>query len=171
MDKYNALVWETASEQNTSEFAIERSLNGRDNWEVIGTERAAGNSDVAVSYSFDDMRPTSQAYYRLNTIDLDGSSQTSNIVSIKRDVRGFDVVLVAPNPTTAKTTVTFESLNNAQVNAVLTDITGKVITTLTQDAISGLNNMTIDLSNTPSGVYFLTMNNGVNNITRRIVKN
>ena len=171
MDKYNTLKWETAAELNTSEFAIERSLNGRDNWEVIGIERAAGNSDEAISYSFDDMRPATQAYYRLNTIDFDGSAQVSNIVSIKRDANDFDVILVAPNPTTAKATVTFESNKDAQVNATVTDITGKVISTLTQGAISGLNNMTIDLSNAPSGVYFLTMNNGVNNITRRIVKN
>ena len=171
MNKYNTLKWETASEQNTSEFAIERSLDGRTNWEVIGTEKATGNSDVNVTYSFDDMRPVSHAYYRLNTIDLDGSAQTSNIISIKRAAADFDVVLVAPNPTTSKTVVTFESSKDANVNAVVTDITGKVISTLTQDAISGLNNMTIDLSNTPSGVYFLTMNNGVNNITRRIVKN
>ncbi len=171
MDKYNALAWETASEQNTSEFAIERSLDGRTNWKVIGTERAAGNSDVNITYSFDDMRPATQGYYRLRTIDLDGSSQVSNIVSIKRDAAGFDIVLVAPNPTASQAVVTFESAKDANVNAVVTDITGKVISTLTQDAIRGLNNMTIDLSNAPSGVYFLTMNNGVNNITRRIVKN
>ena len=171
MDKYNAIKWETASEFNTAEFAIERSLNGRDNWDVIGTERAAGNSDAIIAYNFDDMHPVTQAYYRLRTIDLDGSAQTSNIVSIKRGATGFDVVLVAPNPTTAKTVVTFESLQDARVDAMVTDITGKVISTLTQDAIRGLNNMTIDLSNAPSGVYFLTMNNGVNNITRRIVKN
>jgi hypothetical protein len=170
MDKYNTLKWETATEFNTSEFAIERSLDGRNNWELVGTERAAGNSDANLTYSFDDMRPVSQAYYRLHTIDLDGTSQVSNIVSIKRDATGFDVILVAPNPTTAKTVVTFESLKDARVDAMVTDITGKVISTLTQDAIGGLNSMTIDLSNAPSGVYFLTMNNGVSNITRRIVK-
>lgn len=171
MDKYNTLKWETASEQNTFEFAIERSFNGRDNWEVIGTERAAGNSGAVLDYSFDDMRPATQGYYRLNVIDLDGSAQTSGIVSIKRDAGGFDVVMVAPNPTTAKTTVTFESLNDAQVDAVVTDITGKVVSIVTQNAERGTNNMTIDLTNTPVGVYFLTMTNGVRNITCRIVKN
>ena len=171
MDKYNALTWETASEYNTSEFAVERSLNGRDNWELIGTERAAGNSDTNITYNFDDMRPVSHGYYRLNTIDLDGSSQVSNIVSIKRDAAGFDVVLVAPNPTTARTVVTFESANDRSVNVIVTDITGKIISNLAQEAIGGLNNMTIDLSNTPSGVYFLSMNNGETSITRRIVKN
>ena len=171
MDKYNTLKWATATEQNTAEFAVERSLDGRNDWAVIGTTPAAGNSDTEITYGFDDMRPATQGYYRLRTIDLDGTSQVSNIISIKRDAGAFDVTLIAPNPTFAETIVTFESLEATKVQAIVTDITGKTVSVATQDAERGVNNMTIDLTNAPSGVYFLTMHNGETNITRRIVKN
>ncbi len=171
MDKYNALKWETAAEQNTDVFSIERSLNGQNDWRAIGETAAAGYSDAAITYTFDDMNPAAQAYYRLRTVDFDGSSQVSNIITIKRETTGFDVVLVAPNPTTRKTTVTYESLEAVQVQTVITDITGKTVSVLSQNAERGTNTLTVDLTDAPSGVYFLNMNDGRNSVTRRVVKN
>ena len=40
----NLLTWQTATEQNSSLFNIERSTNGQTNWTTIGTVKAAGNS-------------------------------------------------------------------------------------------------------------------------------
>ena len=67
------IIWKTASEQNSSHFAIQRSENGN-NWTNIGTVPAAGNSSSERSYSFTDYTPLSfPAFYRIAEFDIDGS--------------------------------------------------------------------------------------------------
>ncbi len=171
MDKYNALKWETAAEYNTAEFAVERSLDGRTGWTVIGTVAAAGYSDTAIGYGLEDTAPAAQSYYRLRTTDLDGSTQISSIIDVKRAGGNFGVISVSPNPARTQTTVTFESAEAAAIQTVLTDITGKIVSMTGRNAVRGVNTIDVDLTEVPSGVYFLTLNNGVSNITRRIVKN
>jgi hypothetical protein len=75
----NVLIWETASEENVSEFVVEQSDNGK-NWRVIGLVEAQGASD----YRFDHERPFAESYYRLKVVDEYGSFDYSYIVSVVR---------------------------------------------------------------------------------------
>jgi hypothetical protein len=74
------LFWRTATEENTSHFIVERSLDLW-NWEPIGQVKAAGNSVGERNYQLIDTRPYEEdSYYRLAVVDLDGSSTTSAII-------------------------------------------------------------------------------------------
>lgn len=65
------LNWQTAQEQNSKEFAIERSTDGK-NFITIGIVRAAGFSDKLVNYTFTDLTPSQgKNYYRLKQSDMD----------------------------------------------------------------------------------------------------
>ncbi|WP_172665892.1 T9SS type A sorting domain-containing protein [Flammeovirga sp. OC4] len=66
------LEWETATEINASHFEIEKSSD-RKVWEKIGTLKASGNSQVPITYQFEDRVPYSLTYYRLKQIDFDGT--------------------------------------------------------------------------------------------------
>ncbi|HEY4148768.1 MAG TPA: LamG-like jellyroll fold domain-containing protein [Chitinophagaceae bacterium] len=66
------LQWQTAQEENSRSFAIERSADGL-TYISIGNVDAAGNSSSPRSYSFTDAAPVNgKNYYRLKQVDLDG---------------------------------------------------------------------------------------------------
>lgn len=78
----NHLTWETASEQNTQGFEIEKSSDGK-GFESIGKVAAVGNSSTLQSYNFVDKIPFSVTYYRLKINDFDGTMEYSKVVSIQ----------------------------------------------------------------------------------------
>ncbi|MFY7888383.1 MAG: hypothetical protein ACOVOW_05715 [Spirosomataceae bacterium] len=82
LDKNIRLAWETVLEINSDKFQVLRSTDAR-NFEVIGTVKAAGNTNENRSYTFSDVEPLGGiSYYRLRTIDLDGTADYSKIVSV-----------------------------------------------------------------------------------------
>lgn len=96
------LKWTAASEVNTSHFEIEKSLDGIE-WTKQGNKTAVGGKYTQTNYSFDDEMPSvGNNYYRLKSIDFDGSSNYSSIIKIKVD-KPIDesTIKIFPNPTTA----------------------------------------------------------------------
>ncbi len=76
------LFWQTASEQNSWFFDIERSENGQE-WHSILRRQAAGNSNTTLNYSEIDFNvPNKLLYYRLKQVDFDGSYMYSQIRSV-----------------------------------------------------------------------------------------
>ncbi len=76
------LNWATLSEQNNSHFDILRSGNGTD-FASIGKVTGNGNSNSKINYTFTDKSPEFGAnYYRLNQVDFDGKSASSETVAV-----------------------------------------------------------------------------------------
>ena len=73
------LQWQTAQEENSHDFSIQRSTDGT-NYVAIGDVSAAGNSSTTRNYSFTDVAPANGLnYYRLKETDLNGYSMYSPI--------------------------------------------------------------------------------------------
>lgn len=73
------LRWQTAQEENSKDFTIERSVDGA-SYSPIGSVDAAGNSTSVSNYSFVDVAPVNgKNYYRLKETDLDGQYTYSDI--------------------------------------------------------------------------------------------
>lgn len=73
------LQWATASEQNSRDFAIERSSDGTD-YTTIGSVAAVGNSSSVTKYTFTDAAPLNgKNFYRLKESDLDNKFMYSPI--------------------------------------------------------------------------------------------
>ena len=69
--------WQTASEQHSLRFEVERSANAVD-YQKIGSVAAAGNSSSALSYAYTDATAGLGAYYyRLRQVDTDGTAAYS----------------------------------------------------------------------------------------------
>lgn len=78
----NELKWETASEENTDFFLIEKTIDGQ-NFEVIGTNEGAGNSNINIEYIWIDNHVQNVInYYRLKQVDYDGKFVYSDLISI-----------------------------------------------------------------------------------------
>lgn len=91
------LQWSTASEQSTKDFEVQRSIDGN-NWSVIGTVPAAGNSDNVTNYTYLDANPAEGInYYRICETDLDGESNYS-IVKVVELTASQPVFTVIANP-------------------------------------------------------------------------
>ncbi|MEO6128557.1 MAG: T9SS type A sorting domain-containing protein [Ferruginibacter sp.] len=88
--------WQTASEQNTSYFEIWRGTNVQQ-FSLVGTLTAAGNSNTIKNYFFNDLHLFyGISYYKLKTVDKDGSFSWSGIASI--NIANNDLTYLYPNP-------------------------------------------------------------------------
>jgi Secretion system C-terminal sorting domain len=83
-DNGNLLSWQTANEQNSKGFDLEKTTAttqiGSLSWQKIGFVPAKGK---AASYQFFDKNPQLLTYYRLKQVDKDGSFSYSKIIAIE----------------------------------------------------------------------------------------
>jgi hypothetical protein len=108
LDGQVQLKWQSSSEENTSHFDVERSADGR-NFAPLLTKKAQGNSAALVSYQAVDNSPLGgTSYYRLKMVDLDGTFEYSNMVSVNAE--GTVLVRAFPNPSNGRE-VQFQALN------------------------------------------------------------
>ena len=124
------LKWTTSSESNTNHFDIERSENGK-TFTSIGIEKAAGESKTTIHYSFSDKKPsaTTPQYYRLKTVDSDGSYAFSSILTIEK--KGNEKLDFAffPNPTKGVLNYNIQGPNPAEESLEITlfDVLGRIV--------------------------------------------
>jgi hypothetical protein len=132
------LHWSTATELNNDFFTVERSLNGKDFFQV-GQVQGAGTTKEAQAYQFiDQFVPYGRLYYRLKQTDFDGQHTYFDVISLENKPGGTRLI-VLPNPSSPGETlrvrvVSHESIdiNNAQLT--ITDLTGRQIrSTLSAD--------------------------------------
>lgn len=85
INKDVGLQWTTASESNSDYFDVEYSYDGIE-FTAIDRLKAVGNSHTATNYSYRHSNILLNAfgplYYRLRQVDLDGSEEISDIVSV-----------------------------------------------------------------------------------------
>lgn len=150
--------WETASEQNSDYFAVERSTNGVD-FETVGTVKAVGNSDAANYYQFVDQEPImGMGYYRLKQVDTDNGSYYSviRVVEMAQPILPMKIWL-SPNPSRGGNQLTISTQGLATGNAIgvkLMTLDGKVI--LEENTVLESNNAVISkLPMLSTGIYLM----------------
>ena len=157
------LEWTSATEINTEVYEIERSVDGAV-FEVIGEQEAAGNSQVALSYSFTDDKPVEgRNYYRLRMVDADGSFGYSEVRTLTFEAEALTLAAY-PNPFSSDFMVTFTTEQKGAVQISIFDAAGKQIHSQQIDeVVPGVNNVKIAPANDLSqGVYIMTLTqNGV----------
>jgi hypothetical protein len=127
------LAWQTASELNSAHFVVERSLDGH-TFSPLQTVPATGNSSTPRTYAALDAQAqalgATQLYYRLRSVDRDGSSAYSpiQVVTLTPAVGGLALF---PNPATATTVLTGAA---AGTSVQVLDALGRVVTTSTADS-------------------------------------
>ncbi|WP_090167039.1 T9SS type A sorting domain-containing protein [Neolewinella agarilytica] len=156
--KFNHLNWTTAREENTAAHELERSSDGT-NWEVILTLAAAGNSDEAIRYEAIDEQALAFAYYRVRTVDQDGSFTHSEIIDLQRmDTDGTRVGTAFPNPATDQVFLPYFSANEGEkLQLDLLDASGRRLSTQAVNGESGRNEFRVSLQKLPAGLYWLAL--------------
>lgn len=91
------LNWQTAAEQNTADFLVQHSTDGR-RWQTLGSVQAKGTGDA--SYSYIHATPENGVnLYRLQQRDMDGRTSYSSMarISLNGPEERFSLY---PNPVT-----------------------------------------------------------------------
>jgi hypothetical protein len=79
-----ALNWSTALEQNTKDYVVQHSSDGR-NWSTLAIIAAAGNSNTVRQYSYlHNSSQSSAHYYRVLQRDTDGRESFSKVVAVNQ---------------------------------------------------------------------------------------
>jgi hypothetical protein len=150
------LYWQTASEQNSYLFKIERSANGID-WESIGELDAATNSTQALNYRFKDVNLGAELmYYRLVQYDINGDFEYFGPIAADCNQSGSSVNLY-PNPTRDNTFLEIVTESDQQIQLDLFESNGKLILSETIDLLSGISKIPVNLSGNSTGVYYLKL--------------
>lgn len=164
----NKLSWATATEENVSHFSIQRSTNAVDFTEV-GTVNAAGNSNSAIEYAWIDQGVEGNAYYKLVSVDHDGSLQESHIVFLTSPCGDELDFAVGPIPAKGDIKVTFPTYDFTGKSGEfeVVDILGRVISKQSRVL---RNSMSFDITHLTKGSYFLRLNvDGVVRVKKFVV--
>ena len=163
-NKLITVNWQSALELNTANFIIQHSTNGI-SFTDIGTVKAIGGG--ANSYGFTDNNPANGInYYRLQSIDKDGSSSYSKVVSVNfGNNQSFSIV---PNPAKDFATISFNKAVDKATIAVY-DITGKQV--IKQSLNGSANNYKLNTQSLKSGLYVIKVNTATGNYNEKLLIN
>ena len=167
------LNWQTAYEQNSSHYVIQRSVDGL-NFTDVDRVAANGVSNLPINYSYNDILPASvkmhkTVFYRLKSVDTDGNFGNSDIVAMQLDKTVIQL-LVSPNP--AKDVLQVQTASGLAGNGVLsiTDMMGRQV--YRRDVIlqNGSNAIPVNISLFRPGIYSVRLVNGSESHTKQFVK-
>lgn len=157
------LDWQTISETNNQRFEVYRS--GEDKYFVkIGQLTAKGS---AATYNFTDKQPLpGYNYYKLIQIDLDGNKTEHGVKSEYFALKNAGIIIY-PNPTQQKATVTFSA---QQYNTLsLVSANGKNLQMLQINSTQ--TEIVLDLSVYPKGTYFIKLIGKDTSEVKKLVRN
>ena len=168
--------WATANESNTSNYDIERSVDGK-KFAKVGEVKAIGHSHEPLKYDFLDKNlPLSISnifYYRLKINDLDGTSTLTEMRSVLFDKAGKNLTVdVFPNPSQGGKCrlilgggIGEDTLTEITVN----DLYGRQIFQMS-DYLKADFPLDIDLgSKAAAGVFFVSVKNGTSRLVQKLV--
>lgn len=149
----NVLRWVTATESGVSHFELERaSVDGA--FSTIAQVPAAGFSTQQLRYAFDDRDfPVGGQFYRLRTVDLDGTGALSQIIYLDEAAGQTLKWSVFPNPAFDQAMVNVTLPKDAALRIRLVDALGQVRFEQQVIAQAGEFQVPINVANLPEGFY------------------
>lgn len=162
------LVWVTSTESNSKEFIIERSEDGN-NYSLLQTMPAAGNSTTNKRYAFEDLQVpnTNFVYYRLSQKDRDGSLRVIGVKKVFIGVKGF-AAKVYPTVASSTVMVDLQQMFGSTTRVRVTDASGRALMQLNIPARTP--RMEVNVSKLAKGVYFMELNNEGYRSTLKFIK-
>ncbi len=164
-DRGNKLNWEVTNQLNVKEYEIQFSSDGA-NFVKAGSVDAKIFNSGNLSYDFLHLDyKQGNNFYRIRSIDLDGSYKLSSIVLINITEKNRSVIIY-PNPVKDKIIVNYKG-NSTHIQYALIDATGKIVQ---RKDISVQNPIQIPVANLASGNYILRITDDEGAINTQFVK-
>ena len=162
------LEWTTASEINNDYFAIERSDQSFEFYE-IGRIKGLGNSNISNSYSFlDPAFNNKTTYYRIKQVDFNGEFRYHRIIASSCYKTEFEVV--NHQLTSDKLDLTVNSFENEDVTIYLYDLQGRLIIESNHQLTQGNNKINLNHINIESGIYLINIVGEVHHYQTKLIR-
>jgi len=167
---YIYLNWETAAEINTEYFLVERRFHTEDIFNTIARQPAKGS---ASSYNINDydVDDSGVYYYRLRSIDRDGSEEVSKVISVDIESERSGDVNVYPNPAIDQINIDINLKNSKQVSIDIYNSTGQLIQAgvINQRFPKGVYNAIVDISDLNAGVYNIMITKDTEVVSKKLI--
>jgi hypothetical protein len=144
------LKWDVSEEIDVQEYQVERSTNAS-YWEVTGTVQAKGKSIYTLT---DNNVPSRTIYYRIKSIDIDGRYKYSGVLRLDGDNSYGNEISVYPVPAKDDIIVQHKKLRG-KVKMIISSMNGTIVKTI--QPTPGSSHTPVNISNLPSGVYLLRL--------------
>lgn len=171
------LAWRTASETNNARFEVQRARTsspqeeasdapegGRRTWRPVGSVEGAGTTAEAQSYALIDRDLPFEAKrltYRLVQYDLSGAGEVvgERTVAIGPP-QAIGLEAPVPNPVRQRATLRYELPEKRPVVIAVYDALGRKVRRLVNEPQAGQQQVHLDATALPAGVYFVQMRTG-----------
>ncbi len=164
------LDWTAQTEQNISQYEVEKSLNGTA-FSKIGTVAARGNNSQTLDYNWLDANPVKGAnYYRVKVLDKNGQAKQTNIVRIQLQ-GGVSTIAVYPNPVKgSRLNLELNNVAAGTYNLNLYNGLGQQVFSRQLMHTGGSSTQSIQLTNRlAKGVYQLRIGNKESKFTQTLI--
>jgi hypothetical protein len=162
------LNWVTASEINNEYFLVEKSVDGK-NFSEAGKVSGAGNSTSTLYYSLLDEYPYSGvSYYRLKQVDYDGTFAYSDVVAISMDGKDFESLVTSVDYESKSISCSLYCNYTGKLEYHFTDVLGNTVNSGVIESSKGINKLNLSTLRLAQGVYYLTIRNEREMLTRKI---
>lgn len=172
-NQFIRIDWATAKEENVDFFELERSLDGVI-FEKIGEQKAAGTTTLAQYYTYDDYNVLSNVdyYYRIKTIDIDGTIEyTEIVVAVMQTSQNENLVSIYPNPIGKDDfTIVVKSRKEQKVAIKVYDAIGQLVYNKETNLEIGVNQLLVNSDDWASGVYFVQIRGVEWSKTKELIK-
>ncbi len=168
----NLIKWSTASEYENSYFIIQRSENGQD-FEDLNRVEAVGNSNIMTNYDiFDTDFKSNTNYYRLQSVDVEGQFTLSQTIRIERkdEKLSLSIIQVGPVPFNSNLNIKYFAAETSNVELSLMNSVGQELQKVDFISENGENHIKLDTHNLASGIYFLSLTDGIDRVSIKILK-
>lgn len=177
IDDHIVVTWNVASELNLSHYELERSEDAI-TFEHISDHAAVGTTQAPQTYSYDDydVRYFQNYYYRVKSVDNDGSYEYTPIVSasIQNGSGMFDEnsVYLFPNPSSDDFMLLLHSDQDMNVTMEVSNSLGQIVMGRDLNALTGSTTFGIKSKDWRPGVYYVQLKESATGtvVNKRFVK-
>lgn len=157
-----SLTWNVGTEENVSGYAVQKSADGR-NFADIAFVNASGSS----SYRYTDTKAGAFAYYRIKSVDADGSYSYSTVVLV-RGASAAVLLKAFPTPAVKELTIQHATATSGSLLTISAE-DGRVVRSIVP--AKGAQQTVVDLSSEKAGLYLVRYDEGNGNVeTLKILK-
>lgn len=157
----NKLYIDIVQAINVRSVRIEKSANGTD-FKEIGALAVSG-TDLLGKHTYTDALPfAGNNFYRLATVNNDGSVDYSNIINIEN--KSVRLIHIYPNPVKDVLVVNITANAASKYQYSVYDVTGKIVRNSFFDAAPGEQTIKIPMANVSAGTYYIKVSDADGNV-------
>jgi hypothetical protein len=149
--------WATSEERNNLRFDVLRSEDGQ-SFRKVGEVMSRVGTGIGTDYSFvdEDVVPNLRYFYRLQQIDLNGTSAYSDVVSAILPATPAPIVkVVYPTPFEDYVNISLDVPANVELRVDVVNLAGQHLGISRKFTLSaGSKSVKLDLRELPAGIYF-----------------